>query len=322
MILGAEAKANSATVEDATQCFSGTLDPKKVNGTILVYLRFYHTISPEMGEWAAEIGTAGIILANNKTLDNAIHLDVDVIPFLISISLMLKLTSVASISDLEAYFNLNSAPAMGTFSGRGPNPDVTAPEVNILPAYNEAIPPSYLISNNRRNPFNIMSITSMSCPHVSSIVGLLKTLYPNWTSSGDNSTHPIIDDNNVDATQFVYDYICAYGYNESFLRAFTISEKTYSCPQVSNMANFNYPSVVVSYVNGSTSITQHHKNVGLLGIYKARVKAPAGFSVFIEPNSLKFEKYGKDKKFEAEFVGQGNVSFKGICVWGSDMVRW
>ncbi|KAJ0047163.1 hypothetical protein Pint_05862 [Pistacia integerrima] len=92
MILRVEAKANNATVEDTTQCFSGTLDPKKVNGTILVYLHFYHTISPEVGELAAEIGIDVIILANNKTLGNAIHLDVDVVPFLISISLMLKLS--------------------------------------------------------------------------------------------------------------------------------------------------------------------------------------------------------------------------------------
>lgn len=60
-------------------------------------------------------------------------------------------------------------------------PDITAPGVNILAAYSEDASPSGSLFDNRRIPFNIVSGTSMSCPHISGIVGLLKTLYPTWS---------------------------------------------------------------------------------------------------------------------------------------------
>ena len=60
-------------------------------------------------------------------------------------------------------------------------PDITAPGVNILAAFTEETSPTHLSFDKRRVPFNILSGTSMSCPHISGIVGLLKTLYPKWS---------------------------------------------------------------------------------------------------------------------------------------------
>ena len=60
-------------------------------------------------------------------------------------------------------------------------PDITAPGVNILAAYSEATSPTGAPFDKRRVPFIILSGTSMSCPHISGIVGLLKTLYPKWS---------------------------------------------------------------------------------------------------------------------------------------------
>ena len=53
--------------------------------------------------------------------------------------------------------------------------------MDILFAFSEAASPIGLASDNRRIPYNIESGTSVSCPHVSGIVGLLKKLYPNWS---------------------------------------------------------------------------------------------------------------------------------------------
>ena len=60
-------------------------------------------------------------------------------------------------------------------------PDITAPGVNIIAAYSEATGPTNEEFDKRRIPFNVNSGTSMSCPHVSGIVGLLKTLHPDWS---------------------------------------------------------------------------------------------------------------------------------------------
>lgn len=60
-------------------------------------------------------------------------------------------------------------------------PDVIAPGVSIIAAYTEATGPTNLILDKRRVSYNVQSGTSMSCPHASGIVGLLKTLHPDWS---------------------------------------------------------------------------------------------------------------------------------------------
>lgn len=60
-------------------------------------------------------------------------------------------------------------------------PDITAPGVSVIAAYTEAEGPTNQPFDKRRIPYNSISGTSMSCPHVSGIVGLLRNLYPSWT---------------------------------------------------------------------------------------------------------------------------------------------
>ena len=62
-------------------------------------------------------------------------------------------------------------------------PDITGPGVSILAAFTEAVSPTGLDNDKRRFPYSILSGTSMSCPHVAGIVGLLKTQYPHWSPS-------------------------------------------------------------------------------------------------------------------------------------------
>jgi len=60
-------------------------------------------------------------------------------------------------------------------------PDITAPGVNIIAAYTEVNSEYEITSDNRRISYKSLSGTSMACPHVSGIVGLLKTLHPKWS---------------------------------------------------------------------------------------------------------------------------------------------
>jgi len=56
-------------------------------------------------------------------------------------------------------------------------PDITAPGVRIIAALSQAK------EAEERGYYGLMDGTSMSCPHISGIVGLLKSIYPHWSPS-------------------------------------------------------------------------------------------------------------------------------------------
>lgn len=60
-------------------------------------------------------------------------------------------------------------------------PDITAPGVNVIAAFTQGAGPSNIASDRRRSPFNVQQGTSMSCPHVAGIAGLLKAYHPTWS---------------------------------------------------------------------------------------------------------------------------------------------
>jgi subtilisin family serine protease len=53
--------------------------------------------------------------------------------------------------------------------------------VDIIAAYTGENSPTNSKLDKRRPPYMTLSGTSMACPHVSGIVGLLKSLYPSWS---------------------------------------------------------------------------------------------------------------------------------------------
>lgn len=62
-------------------------------------------------------------------------------------------------------------------------PDITAPGLNILAAWSEASSPTKVAADQRVVQYNILSGTSMSCPHVGAAAALLKAIHPTWTSA-------------------------------------------------------------------------------------------------------------------------------------------
>ncbi|KAJ4725408.1 Subtilisin-like protease [Melia azedarach] len=362
LISGADARVANATTEDANTCKTGTIDPTKIKGKILICLTG-DSGTFEMGSIAAEGGAVGLILANNEFDGNELNARADLLPtaninFADGQSIFTYINSnknaaVASMSGTVTELNTKRSPEMASFSSRGPNqiepfvikPDVTAPGVNVIAAYSEGVSPSGAYTDKRRFPYNSLSGTSMACPHVSGIVGLLKTLHPDWspaairsaimtTAISDVNKQPILDSTKVPATPFAYgagqvnpnnaldpglvyelnvddylSYLCSRHYNHTMIDKFSYPEK-YICPPSFNIADFNYPSIAIPSLNGTFTVTRRAKNVAKPGTYKALVKAPAGVSVIVEPNTLSFTKVGEELPFKVIFNPVSNVKNK------------
>ncbi|XP_059443610.1 subtilisin-like protease SBT5.4 [Corylus avellana] len=354
VISAADARAANTSPEDALLCPAGGLDPVKVKGKILVCLRGINA-RLDKGRQALLAGAVGMILANDKITGNEIISDAHVIPashinYTDGLQLFAYINSTenatAYISPVQTVLGTKPAPSMASFSSRGPSlveptilkPDITAPGVNILAAYSEGTSPTDEDSDKRRVPFNIDSGTSMSCPHISGIAGLLKTLHPDWSPAAIKSaimtTAKIRDDkkqgildlaNNAPATPLAYgaghvqpshaadpgliydltvndylNFLCSFGYNETIIKVF--AGEPYTCPTSFNMADFNYPTIAVPnlFQNESTVIvTRTVTNVGApTSSYQVRVREPDAVSIVVDPPTLNFKAVGEKQTFK------------------------
>lgn len=179
-------------------CVWGTLDPKLVKGKIVVC--DVNDVIPNVDQaWVvSQAGGVGVIVANVAPAGESS----DAVRFLtpgISITQSARATLMNYLTTAEnpratmrfrgTQLGVKPAPVIPIFSSRGPHfvspdvlkPDVIAPGVDILAAWPDGIPLSEIDIDTPRTKFNIVSGTSMSCPHVSGIAGLLKGAHPEWT---------------------------------------------------------------------------------------------------------------------------------------------
>ncbi|XP_057962162.1 subtilisin-like protease SBT5.3 [Malania oleifera] len=349
LLNAANANLANASSNDSRLCKEGTLDSTKVSGTILLCFRGQNSrvekgsvaaLASAVGMVLAEDVESGYVVADPHVLP-AVHVDFNagqtILKYINS-----TMRPMASISHATTQLNVRPAPVMAAFSSRGPSmnlpeilkPDVTAPGVGILAAFTGGNSPTDMKFDERRVPFNILSGTSVSCPHVSGAVGLLKTLYPGWTPAAirsaimttaiawDNTFKPIADAFNLTATPFSYgaghlnpvgamdpglvydvttnDYLnllCAHGVSQ-FLAQFLPRGAPFTCPKSFNLLDFNYPSITIPKLNGSITITRIVKNVGSPSVYMAFVRNPSGISVKVTPLLLDFKKIGEAQAFK------------------------
>ncbi|XP_048235395.1 subtilisin-like protease SBT3.18 isoform X2 [Ricinus communis] len=100
-----------------------------------------------------------------------------------------QLLQVVKILPSRTVIGQSPAPVVAPFSSRGPSsispdflkPDLTAPGINILAAWPSKTPPTFLPGDKRSVKWNFQSGTSMSCPHVSGVVALIKSAHPHWS---------------------------------------------------------------------------------------------------------------------------------------------
>ncbi|OWM68395.1 subtilisin-like protease SBT1.5 [Punica granatum] len=290
----------------ASLCLDGSLDPSLVKGKIVVCDRGINSRAAK-GEVVKKAGGIGMILANGVFDGEGLVADCHVLPAAsvgavggdeirkyIEAARKSKSLPTATIIFKGTRVGVRPAPVVASFSARGPNPvspeiikpDVIAPGLNILAAWPDNVGPSGIPSDKRKTEFNILSGTSMACPHVSGLAALLKAAHPEWSpaairsalmttaytvdnrgenmldeSSGNTSTvmdygaghvHPqkAIDPGLIyDLTTYDYiDFLCNSNYTTNNIRVVTRKKADCSgAKRAGHTGNLNYPSLSVTF---------------------------------------------------------------------------
>nr|GMC48824.1 subtilisin-like protease SBT5.6 [Ipomoea batatas] len=274
---------------------------------------------------------------------------------------------VATLIPGQTIFGAKPSPAMAYFSSLGPSyvepnilkPDITAPGLNILAAWSEASSPLEIPQDHRSVKYNIISGTSMSCPHVSAVVALLKAIHPDWSGAAIKSalmTTATTENVKGEAIKDAYGEVAGpfhYGaghiqpskaadpglvYDSTYtdyllfvcaITGTSLDPSTLSCPmKAPSPSNLNYPSLAIAELKGSMVVKRTVTNVGLaVATYSVEVKAPTGYSVQVSPSVLNFTQVGEKQSFfisiKAESVKKSGEFEYGWYKWsdGIHMVK-
>ncbi|CAL9213263.1 unnamed protein product [Arabidopsis halleri] len=180
----------------AVFCIRDSLKRELVEGKIVICLRGASGRTAK-GEEVKRSGGAAMLLVSTEAEGEELLADPHVLPA-VSIGFSdgkTLLTYLAGASNATAAVRFRgtaygaTAPMVAAFSSRGPSvagpevakPDIAAPGMNILAGWSPFSSPSLLRSDPRRVQFNIISGTSMACPHISGIAALIKSVHGDWS---------------------------------------------------------------------------------------------------------------------------------------------
>ncbi|CAL1374614.1 unnamed protein product [Linum trigynum] len=372
IIYGRDAPNKTAGGEMSRYCYAGSLDKDLVKGKIV-----YCDDASASGLGQIDAGAVGSIMKSSSPYGELES------PFPLPVSLMGAATGdkvleyinstknpTAVISKTTDSTDSNSSsPHVVFFSSRGPNPitsdilkpDLTAPGLNILAAWTQANTLTDQTGDTRIVPYNIISGTSMSCPHVSGAAAYVKSFHPTWSPAAIKSAlmttaRPLTVKDNADA-EFAYgsgqidpsravdpglvydagesDYVkllCGQGYTTKQLRLVTGDDSVCSTTTNGTVWDLNYPSFALSSSTPANSVTRvFHRTVTNVGkavsSYKATVNGPlgpSGLKVEVVPDVLNFKSVGEKQEFVVTVTAAlGIVTLSGSLVWsdGSHVVR-
>ncbi|XP_073316160.1 subtilisin-like protease SBT4.13 [Primulina huaijiensis] len=345
---GDEVASSQCVGESVQICRIDCLDRNEVKGKVVLCSEY-----SGMQE-VNRAGAVGSVVQSQKFPDIA-----SVVPFPASG------LSIPRFSDLLRYFNATKnhtldilksevvknldAPSVASFSSRGPSvlfpnilkPDVTAPGVEIIAAYSPVSSPSVYPEDKRSVKYNILSGTSMSCPHVTGAAAYVRSFHPDWSPSAIKSAlmttawrmnakkDPMAElsygTGHIDPVKaanpgLIYEiltddyvkFLCGSGYDESTLSK--IFGVRVQCPgKNSTTGDLNYPAMAFKVTaSGSKKTTpftaKFNRTVTNKGsansTYKAIISKRSYYNITVNPSILKFSALNQKQSFSVSISGK------------------
>uniref|UniRef100_M0ZX99 Serine protease n=1 Tax=Solanum tuberosum TaxID=4113 RepID=M0ZX99_SOLTU len=355
-----DAGRNASDEFETPYCRPGSLTDPAIRGNIVICLAGGGVPGVDKGQAVKDAGGVGMIIINRSYYGVTKSADAHVLPALdisdadgTKILAYMNSTSnpVATITFQGTIIGDENAPIVAAFSSRGPSraspgilkPDIIGPGVNILAAW----PTSVDDNKNTKSTFNIISGTSMSCPHLSGVASLLKSTHPDWSPAAIKSAimttadtlnlanSPILNERLLPADIYaigaghvnpsrandpglIYDtpfedyvpYLCGLKYTNR--QVSNLLQRKVNCSEVKSIpeAQLNYPSFSISGL-GSTpqTYTRTVTNVGdATSSYKVEVASPKGVVVEVEPSELNFSELNQKLTYQVTFSKTTNSS--------------
>ncbi|GAU24959.1 hypothetical protein TSUD_311940 [Trifolium subterraneum] len=292
LITGESAKATNADSAKARKCHRNSLDKKKIKGNIVICDGInddddddddYRTIKKIA--IVKDLGGLGLVHITDKEeadADSYGDFPATIVRSKDDATILQYVNSTrnpkATILPTTTVIDYKPAPMVAIFSSRGPSalskniikPDIAAPGAAILAAWTGIHNDETIIPKGKiLSPYNIISGTSMSCPHVSGLAASIKSKNPTWSPSAiksaimtsatqiNNMKAPITTDLGSVATPYDYgageitttesfqpglvyetttmdyfNYLCYIGLNPTTIKMISKTvPKNFSCPE-------------------------------------------------------------------------------------------
>ncbi|KAK2372213.1 subtilisin protease [Trifolium repens] len=355
--------------QNQSWCLPGSLKNIDLSGKIVLCDIGGHVTSDVKGQEVLNANGVGMILANPVELGFTTYVLADVLPAVevsyaagLTIKDYINLTHnpTATILFKGTVIGDSLAPSVASFSSRGPSqesagilkPDIIGPGVNILAAWAVSV-------DNKLPPYNIISGTSMSCPHLSGIAALIKSSHPDWSPAAIKSAimttantlnlggNPITDERHLPADVFatgaghvnpvkandpglIYDiqpedyvpYLCGLGYSDKEIEV--IVQWKVNCSDVKSIpgAQLNYPSFSILLGSESQLYTRTLTNVGPVNAtYRVELEVPLALDMSVNPSVISFSEINEKISYSVDFLPQAKEN-QGIHIFAHGSLTW